>query len=56
MNIRQRLLKMDVASLTQYLAGAQQRTTDKNRMVSSAAKQSVAMIQAELAKRASNAI
>jgi hypothetical protein len=52
MNLIQRFMKMDTESLKAYLKGAQQRTTNTNKMVSSAAKQSVARITDELAKRA----
>ena len=52
MNLIQRFMKMDTESLKAYLKGAQQRTTNTNKMVSSAAKQSVTRITDELAKRA----
>jgi hypothetical protein len=52
MNLIQRFKKMDTESLKAYLKGAQQRTTNTNKMVSSAAKQSVTRITDELAKRA----
>jgi hypothetical protein len=49
-NLIQRFMKMDTESLKAYLKGAQQRTTNTNKMVSSAAKQSVTRITDELAK------
>ena len=42
---------MDTAQLKAYLDGARVRTQDRNRMVSSAAAQSVSMIESELKRR-----
>ena len=52
MNIRQRILRMDNAQLKSYLDGSRVRMSDRNRMVSSAAAQSVRMIEAEFKRRA----
>ena len=51
MNLRQRFLRMQDADLIAYLNGAKSRMNDKNRMVASAATQSVRMIETELVRR-----
>ena len=51
MNLRQRFLRMQDADLIAYLRGAKSRMNDKNRMVASAAVQSVRMIETELVRR-----